>query len=60
MGDSYRETIKKNSKRIKKESSATDNREKAARRTAIRKFYARKSRLKYSETVTQLRLIKDA
>ena len=56
MGDSYRDEIAKNKKRIQASHSAKDNREKAAKRAAIREFYARKSRARYPATNQQMRL----
>jgi len=43
MGDSYREAIKANQKRIRSTNAETDNRAKAATRAAIRKLNDRKS-----------------
>ena len=57
MGDSYREELKKNQKRIRASDSASANRAKAATRAAIRKLNARKPPPGYHQAHTrQMRL----
>jgi len=57
MGDSYREAIKKNQKRIRSSNAASDNRAKAAVRAALRKQHVRKSPVVHHKaTQGQMRL----
>ena len=44
MGDSYREELKKNQKRIRSSNTSADNRAKAIRKAEVRKQYNRIAR----------------